>query len=148
MAAARGAGRPPLRVNERLLVPAEELRIEYARSGGPGGQNVNKVETKVVLRFSVRASRVLGERRRALLEERLAGRLTREGEIVVHASRFRERSRNEEDARERLAALLREALVVPRERRATRPTRGAVERRLQEKRRRSEAKRERRGGAE
>lgn len=148
MAGARGSTRTPLRVGERLLLPGEELRFEYARSGGPGGQNVNKVETKVLLRFSVRDSRVLGERRRALLLERLAARLTKEGELLVHSSRYRERRRNEEDARERLAVLLRDALAVPKKRRATRPARSAVERRLLEKRRRGERKRGRGAGEE
>ncbi len=143
---ARGAARAPLRVSERLMLPAAELRFGYARSGGPGGQNVNKVATKVLLRFSVRDSRALGERRRAWLLERLAGRLTAEGELLVQASRYRERGRNEQDARERLARLLREALAVPQERRATRPTRGAVERRLREKRRRGAEKRGRSRG--
>jgi len=143
-----GAARQPLRVNARLTLPAGELRFEYARSGGPGGQNVNKVETKVLLRFSVRDSQALGERRRARLLQALAPRLTGEGELVLQASRFRERRRNEEDARERLAALLREALHVPAPRRTTRPTRSSVERRLREKRQRSDVKRTRREGGE
>jgi len=130
-----------VRVNGRLLIPERELSLEAARSGGPGGQNVNKVASKVVLRFSVRASRALGERRRALLEERLAGRLNKNGEVVIHASRHRERSRNEQDARERLAAMLREALRTPKKRVATRPTRASKRRRLADKRRQAEKKR-------
>lgn len=134
----------PLRVNGRLTIPAAELRWSSARSGGPGGQNVNKVETKVVLRFSVRESRTLGEARRTLLLTRLAHRLTSAGELVLHASRFRERGRNEEDARERLAAILREALQTPKHRRATRPTRASKRRRRAAKERRSATKRLRR----
>ena len=136
-------GGEPLRVNARLTIPAGELQITAARSGGPGGQNVNKVASKVVLRFSVRASRVLGEARRTLLLQRLSHRLTKEGELVLHASRHRERARNEEDARERLATLLAESLQSPKKRRATRPTRGSRERRLRAKKHRSERKRER-----
>ncbi|MEW6072135.1 MAG: alternative ribosome rescue aminoacyl-tRNA hydrolase ArfB, partial [Planctomycetota bacterium] len=119
-----GSQRGPaaLRVDARLVLPAAELRVRAARSGGPGGQRVNKVASKVVLSFSVAESQALGERRQALLRERLAARLTRGGEIVVHASRHRERRRNEEDARERLAALLREALRPRRARRPTEPT--------------------------
>jgi len=139
-----GTGREPLWVNARLSLPASELRIVAARSGGPGGQNVNKVATKVVLRFSVRDSRALGDRRRDLLLSRLASRLTKDGELVLHASRHRERPRNEKDARERLAALLREGLRVPRARKRTDPTRGSRERRLKEKRRRGDLKRDRR----
>lgn len=133
-----------LRVNARLELSERELVVRAVRSGGPGGQNVNKVASKVVLSFSVRESRALGERRRSLLLERLAGRLNRRGELVIHASRFRERRRNEEDARDRLASLLRESLRSPKERLATRPTRSSRERRLAEKRRRSERKRSRR----
>jgi len=142
MTARRSAG---VRVNARLMIPERELTLEAVRSGGPGGQNVNKVATKVVLRFSVRDSLVLGEWRRATLLARLAARLTKGGELVLHASRFRERHRNEEDARERLAVLLRKALQAPKKRVPTRPTRGSRERRLADKRRRSERKRDRRG---
>ena len=134
-----------VRVNARLTVPRSELSVERARAGGPGGQNVNKVESKIVLRFSVLRSRALGPRRQALLCERLASRLTKEGELVIHAARFREQARNEVDARERLAALLRAALVTAPPRKATAPTRASRKRRLDEKRRRAERKRERGG---
>jgi ribosome-associated protein len=135
-----------LRVNSHLLLPAEELSVTAVRSGGPGGQNVNKVASKVVLRFSIAESRVLGERRKSLLFRRLAPRLTASGELVLHASRYRERHRNLEDARERLASLLREALQPEKPRVRTRPTRSSKRRRLEEKRRRGEVKRLRREG--
>ncbi len=136
----------PLRVHSRLVIPPEELRAEFVRSGGPGGQNVNRRSTQVILRFDVRGSRALGDARRARIERALAHRLTAAGEIVVRASRHREQRRNLEDARERLAALLAEALRPPRPRKPTRPTRASKERRLAEKRRRSEVKRRRSGG--
>lgn len=137
------AAREGLRVNSRLILPPGELHVTFARSGGPGGQNVNKVATKAVLVFSVEGSEVLGERRKAILRGRLASRLTRAGEIVIHASRHRERIRNEEDARDRLAALLRSALEPRPRRKATKPTRSSKRRRLEEKRRRGTVKRDR-----
>ena len=134
----------PLRINSHLVLPANELSVTAARSGGPGGQNVNKVATKVILRFDVTTSRVLGERRKSLLFARLASRLTSRGELVIHASTYRDRARNLEDARERLATTLREALRSEKKRVATRPTRASKRRRLDSKRRRGELKRERR----
>jgi len=104
---------------------------------------VNKVETKVVLTFSVEESQVLGDTRRRLLRDRLGSRLTRSGAIVIHASRFRERHRNEEDARARLAHLLREALLPRRRRKPTRPTEASRRRRLEAKRQRARLKRNR-----
>ena len=138
----------PLRINGRLLIPGEELRVRFARSGGPGGQNVNKVETRVELRFSILRSQALGETRRARLLKRLESRLTSDGDLIVRSSRTRQRGRNVEDARERMATLLREALSVPRPRRATRPTAASRRRRLEGKRRRGQLKRDRRGGDE
>jgi len=134
----------PLRITNRLTLPPDELRVSFARSGGPGGQNVNKVESKAVLRFSVRHSRALSDSQRRLALQRLGGRLCGEGELVIHASRYREQARNVEDARARLALLLREALSPPKRRRKTRPTRASVRRRLDAKRKRGDRKRERR----
>jgi ribosome-associated protein len=135
----------PLRVNSRLVLPGRELGVSFARSGGPGGQNVNKVSSKVVLRFSVRESPTLGERRRNLIVSHLKQRLTREGELVIHASSYREQARNLEAARERLATLLAEALRPRKTRKRTRPTAGSRERRLSAKKQRGQIKRQRRG---
>lgn len=138
----------PLRVNQRWVIPPEELTVSFARSGGPGGQNVNKVATKVILRFDLEGSTSVGEARRARLRGKLAPRLTTGGVLVLHASRYRERGRNLEDARERLCALLSEALQVQRVRRPTRPTRASKIRRVDAKRRKGARKRERRSGDE
>jgi ribosome-associated protein len=132
-----------LEVRRDLVIPGAELRESASRSGGPGGQHVNKTATRVTLRWSVAESAALDDARRQRLLRRLAGRLTRGGELVVHARRFRLRSRNRELARERLAELVREALAVRRRRVPTRPSAASRSRRLEEKRRRSAAKRTR-----
>jgi ribosome-associated protein len=131
-------------INHRIELPEDELEVESARSGGPGGQNVNKVASKIILRFRPAASRALDAAQKARLAERLAHRLTTKGEVVLHASSHRERLRNLEDARSRLAALLAEALRPATPRKATRPSRASKRRRLESKHRRSVAKRDRR----
>jgi ribosome-associated protein len=136
-----------LAVSDRLTIPESELDLGFARASGPGGQNVNKVESKVELRWSPGRSRALaalGEADRSWLLARLASRLTGSGELVVTASRSRDQVRNREDARAKLAAILNAAMARPRPRRATRPTRGSTERRIREKKRRGEIKRIRR----
>jgi ribosome-associated protein len=137
-----------LRVTRALVIPASELVESFARAGGPGGQNVNKVSSKAEVRWNPSASSALDERDRAWLLERLGRRLTAAGDLVVTSSRTRDQSRNRADARARLAELVRAALVRPRRRVSTRPTRGSVERRLSGKKRRGAIKRARTHGTD
>lgn len=134
------ASRGHLAVGAHAEIPLAEIQLEAARAGGPGGQRVNKVATKVVLRFRPSESRALSPAQKHLIAERLASRLGTRGELVLHASKHRERSRNVADALERLASMLAAALEPVAKRRATRPTRSSVRRRLTEKRKRSDTK--------
>ncbi len=133
-----------LAVSADIRIPLREFRFSFARSSGPGGQNVNKVSSKATLRWAVASSPSLTAETRARLVARLGRRVTAQGEILVSSQRFRDAGRNVADCLEKLRGLLAAASRVPRPRRATRPSRGAVERRLQHKRQRSEKKLSRR----
>lgn len=134
-----------LKVRRGLVIPGEELREAASRSGGPGGQHVNKASTRVTLRWRPATSAALSDAQRTRLLRRLEARLTRGGDLIVHAGGARSRARNRERARERLAELVREGLAVRRARRPTRPSGASRERRLEGKRRRSAVKGTRRG---
>jgi len=130
----------------RLRVPARELTIRFVRSSGAGGQNVNKVSTKAVLRWPVLASRALPADVRARFAERFATRITVDGELVLTSDRHRDQGRNVADCLAKLDAMLDAVATPPRPRRKTRPSRGAVERRLEEKHARAAKKRLRSAG--
>jgi ribosome-associated protein len=138
------AARNVLAVNESLSIPRTELDVRVSRSSGAGGQHVNKTSSRVEIFWNIVGSRAVNEEQRARLREKLASRLTTEGSIRVVASDMRSQSRNRELAEERLADLVRRALVIPRKRRATKPTRASKEARLDSKKRHSTKKRDRR----
>jgi ribosome-associated protein len=134
----------PLRVTARVTIPPAELVERFSRSGGPGGQHVNTSDTRVELSYDVARSPALPETLRARALERLAGKLV-DGVLTVTASDRRSQRQNRELARERLAETLRAAVAAPpRPRRPTRPGKGAVQARLDDKKRRGEVKRLRR----
>jgi len=129
-----------IRVTPSISIAERELEEHFIRAPGPGGQNVNKLASAVELRFDVRRSPSLPDDVRARLERLAGSRLTRDGVLVIDAHRHRTQARNRQDARERLMDLIQRAAVTPRPRRATKPTAGARERRLESKKRRSAIK--------
>ncbi len=131
-------------VNSRITIPESELTVSFSRSGGPGGQNVNKVETKVTLRWRPKDSVALSKRDQTWLLNKLRSKLTTEGDIIITSSKTRAREQNRTDAYEKLAELVRTSLVRPKKPKPTRPTRNSVKRRLAAKQRQSDKKRNRR----
>ena len=135
-------------VTDAITIPDAEFDWSYARSGGPGGQNVNKVSSKAVLRWNVASSPSLPEHVRDRLFALNRQRITTEGDLILTSQRYRDQDRNRQDCLEKLAELIREAATLPKPRRATRPTRGSKKRRLAAKKHRSAVKALRRDGFE
>lgn len=131
-------------VNARIRIPDSELAWTFARSSGPGGQNVNKVSRKASLRWNVVASPSLPPDVRERFLARYGSRLTNEGELIVSSQRYRDQARNVDDATEKLRAMLTAVAAPPKARRATKPTRSSVKRRIESKQARSRAKQLRR----
>jgi ribosome-associated protein len=135
-------------VTPQLTIPGGELAIAFARSGGPGGQNVNKVSSKVDLRWTPATSAVLGDDDRVWLVQRLAKRLTADGTLIVTSTRSRDQAKNRDDAASKLALIVRAALERPKLRRPTKVSRGAKRRRVADKRHHSVKKANRRGDSD
>jgi ribosome-associated protein len=136
--------RDDLDVNGSVSIPRAELTVRATRSGGPGGQHVNTSSTRIEVVWNIDRTTALDDAQRARVRERLGARVDAEGNVRVVASDSRSQRRNREEAEVRLAGLIRRALHVPKPRRATRPTASSVATRLDEKRRRSRLKAERR----
>src|ERR1043166_4790921 len=133
-------------VTPRVVIPGGELAIAFARAGGPGGQNVNKVSTKVELRWNPTTTAALSDDDRAWVVERLRSRLTSDGELIVTSTATRDQLKNRDDATEKLALIVRTALHRRKPRKPPRPSRAAKRRRVADKRHHAEVKRNRRGG--
>lgn len=133
-----------LEVSDQIRIPDEEFSWTFVRSGGPGGQNVNKVASKAVLRWNVSASPSLRVDIKARLQQQQRRRITNEGDLLLTSQRYRDQERNRLDCLDKLAEMLRAAAVTPKTRRKTKPSRGAHERRLTAKKRRSALKSSRR----
>ena len=129
-----------LTISRHLALPESELVERFLRADGPGGQHVNRTESAVELRFDVARSPSLSEPLRERLLARRDRRLTADGVLVIQARRFRDQARNRDDVRERLVDIIRSALVAPKKRVATKPTRASKERRLAGKQQRGRLK--------
>lgn len=137
------SGEPGIAVNDAVTIPASEFRFVASRSGGPGGQNVNKVNSRMTLLFDVDASEALSDEQKTRIRSRLAARINAEGILQVSSQQFRTQGANREAATRRFAEIVAGALRERKRRKATRVPARAVEQRLEEKRARSERKRDR-----
>lgn len=133
-----------LTVDRRVAIPLDELEFRFSRSSGPGGQNVNKVNSKVTLRWSPATSRGLPPDVAERFLQQFAYRLTNAGELLVSSQRFVDQARNRADCLEKLRGLIQQVVQPPKTRKATRPTQGSHRRRLETKRRTSTRKQLRR----
>ena len=129
-----------LRITNHLEIPDEELEFTYARSGGPGGQNVNKVASKAILRWSLARNATIPEQVKSRLRALFRSRITTGDELVIQSQEFRDQEKNRQACLEKLRTLVKQASLVPKVRRPSKPTRGSKERRLTAKKMRSAVK--------
>lgn len=126
-----------LEIKNGIVIPANELAITAARSGGAGGQHVNKTETKIIIRWNIKNSSALNDIQKERVLKNLESKITKEGEIVVSNSESRSQQQNKENAKRNLAKIISKALIVPKKRMKTKVPKKEKEKRLQEKKRRS-----------
>lgn len=122
-----------LRITPAIWLDMSEITLTFVRSPGPGGQNVNKLATAALLRFNIRTSAAFADAVRARLLHILSPRLTRDGDLIIKATRYRTQERNRQDALDRLVEILQKAATPPKPRRKTKPTRASVQKRLDKK---------------
>jgi ribosome-associated protein len=133
-----------LQISDTIVLDDNDIQLEFIRASGPGGQNVNKVSSAVQLRFNVAGCAALNDAIRERLKKIAGRRMTAEGILIIKAQRHRSQEQNRQDAIDRLEAMIRKAIEVPKIRRPTKPSNASNQRRLATKRRRGELKRRRR----
>ena len=131
-------------ITSRIQIPLDEFEFTYARSSGPGGQNVNKVNSKAVLRWPVTSTRSLPDDVKARLLAKISSQITNDGDLVLHSDRYRDQPRNREDCLQKVQALVKSVATPPKKRRPTKPGRAAKQRRLASKQAHSQKKQQRR----
>ncbi len=132
-----------LKINDKISIPSDEITLSYTRSSGPGGQNVNKVSSKVIFEWDLSNSAALPDRVKQRFIERFQNRINQQGILLIQSDRFRDRLKNIKDCEDKLRAMLLECIPEPKQRKATKPKKQAVEKRLQSKRATSEKKKNR-----